>query len=66
MSANRQRLTGDNTNAWGHRLVGDTLVYECPNCEWGEIPVVDMIEEDAGRCPDCETGFELFVRPVDE
>ena len=45
MSAKRQRLTADNTNARGHRLVGDTLVFECP---------------------DCESQFELFVRPAEE
>ncbi|PSP75060.1 hypothetical protein BRC81_16385 [Halobacteriales archaeon QS_1_68_20] len=66
MSARRQRLTADNTNARGHRLVGDTLVFECPDCEWGEAPVVDMIEEEAGRCLDCESQFELFVRPAEE
>ena len=58
------RLTADNTNAWGHRVVGDTLVVECPNCELGEIPVTDAIEEPAGRCPDCESGFELHLREV--
>lgn len=66
MSAKRTRLTGENTNAWGHRLVGDTLIYECPNCEWGEIPVTDMIEEAAGSCPDCEAAFELFVQQFQE
>ena len=66
MGARETRLTGENTNAWGHRLVGDTLVYECPDCEWGEIPVTDMIEEIAGRCPDCGATFELFVQPVQE
>lgn len=59
------RLTADNTNAWGHRVVGDTLVFECQNCEFGEVPVTDMIEEPPGRCPDCGAGYELHVREVD-
>jgi hypothetical protein len=53
MSADSTRLTGDNTNAWGHRVVGDTLVYESAECEYGEVAVTEMIEESAGRCPDC-------------
>jgi len=67
MTAERTtRLTAENTNAWGHRIVGDTLVYECPDCEFGEVPVTDMIEEDAGTCLDCDAEFELFARPADE
>lgn len=59
------RLTPDNTNAWGHRIVGDTLVFECPNCEFGEVAVTDVIEESPGRCPDCGTGFLLHVREAE-
>jgi hypothetical protein len=66
MAADRSaRLTPDNTNAWGHRLVGDTLVFECPGCDYGEVPVTDMIEEDAGRCPDCGAAYELHVEAVE-
>lgn len=60
-----ERLTSENTNAWGHRVVGDTLVLECPNCEFGEVPVTVLIEEDAGRCPDCEAAYALHVTEVE-
>lgn len=59
------RLTGENTNAWGHRVVGDTLVFECSGCEFGEVPVTEMIEDPPGRCPDCGSGYELRVEPVE-
>jgi len=66
MAAGETRpLTGENTNAWGHRVVGDTLVFDCPDCEFGEVPVTDMIEEDAGACLDCGARFDLQVREVD-
>lgn len=61
----KERLTTDNTNSWGHRVVGDTLVVECLECEFGEIPVTDLIEEAPARCPDCEAGYELHVREVE-
>jgi hypothetical protein len=58
------RLTGENTNAWGHRLCGDTLVVECPDCEFGEVPLAAMIEEESAACPDCGSRFEALVRRV--
>lgn len=56
-----QRLTPENTNAREHRLTGDTLVYDCPNCEWGEVVITDMIEDEAGRCPDCGAAHALHA-----
>ena len=66
MSVDRAaRLTDDNTNAWGHRLTGDTLVVECSDCEYGEVPLAAMIEDGGAGCPDCGARFEALVRRVD-
>lgn len=54
-------LTAENTNALAHRIAGDTLVYECPHCEYGEVPVAALIEDDDASCLDCGTRYELRV-----
>lgn len=59
------RLTVENTNAWEHRIAGDTLVYDCDRCEFGEVVITDMIEEERGACPDCGTGYELHATPIE-
>lgn len=59
------RLTAENTNAWEHRIAGDTLVYDCDRCEFGEVVVTDMIEEGRGACLECGTCYELHVTPAD-
>lgn len=56
------RLTVDNTNSWAHRIAGDTLVFACEQCDFGEVVVTDMIEEGRGRCLECGAGYELHVR----
>lgn len=55
------RLTPENTNSLAHRVAGDTLVYDCPNCDHGEVPVVALLEDDDARCLDCRTRYELTV-----
>jgi len=55
------RLTAENTNAVAHRVAGDSLVYECPNCEYGEVLVTALIEDDDARCLDCGSEFRLHV-----
>jgi transcription elongation factor Elf1 len=54
-------LTSENTNVLAHRVAGDTLTYECPNCDHGEVPVVDLIESADASCIDCGTTFYLYV-----
>lgn len=58
------KLTAENTNAVEHRLAGDTLVFECPNCEWGEVVVTAAIEGPGDACSDCGARFELFAERV--
>ncbi len=60
------KLTAENTNAVEHRLAGDTLVFECPNCEWGEVVVTAAIEGPGDACSDCGARFELFAERVGE
>ncbi|MFC6988210.1 hypothetical protein ACFQJD_04830 [Haloplanus sp. GCM10025708] len=55
------RLTPENTNAVAHRIAGDSLMYECPNCDYGEVPITALIEADDARCLDCGTRYELRV-----
>jgi hypothetical protein len=57
-------LTRENTNALAHRVAGDTLVYECPNCEYGEVPVAALIEDTDAGCLDCGARYELHVEAV--
>ena len=67
MGAERGRqLTADNTNARGHRVVGDTLVFECEGCEFGEIPLTDLIEAPQANCPDCGAAYAVHLRRVDD
>lgn len=55
------QLTADNTNALAHRVAGDSLMYECPNCEYGEVPVVELVESTDAACIDCGTRYVLSV-----
>ena len=57
-------LTAENTNALAHRIAGDTLVYECPNCAYGEVPVAALIEDEDAGCLDCGTRYELRAEEV--
>lgn len=57
-------LTSENTNALAHRVAGDSLVYECPNCDYGEILVTELIEADDARCLDCGRRYRLYVESV--
>lgn len=59
------RLTADNTNAFAHRIAGDSLVYDCPNCEYGEVLLTDLIESADGKCLDCGARYRLYVEEVD-
>ncbi|MFB6079926.1 MAG: hypothetical protein ABEJ81_02820 [Haloferacaceae archaeon] len=54
-------LTDENTNALAHRIAGDTLIYECPRCEYGEVPVAALVEDDDARCLDCGTRYRLRI-----
>ena len=60
------RLTAENTNAFAHRIAGDSLVYDCPGCEFGEVLVTDLIESSDARCLDCGTRYRLHVERVDD
>ncbi|WP_129115266.1 hypothetical protein [Halegenticoccus tardaugens] len=57
-------LTAENTNVLAHRVAGDSLVYECPNCEFGEVLLTDLIEAADARCSDCGTRYHLYVEEV--
>lgn len=57
-------LTPQNTNALAHRVAGDSLVYDCPNCEYGEVLVTALIEQPEAGCLDCGTQYQLTVEPV--
>ncbi|AKU06991.1 MULTISPECIES: hypothetical protein [Haloferax] len=65
MSSASEPLTEENTNAFAHRIAGDSLVYECPNCEFGEVLVTELIESDDARCLDCGTRYRLHVESVE-
>ncbi|KAB1192063.1 MULTISPECIES: hypothetical protein [Haloferax] len=65
MSSTSEPLTEENTNAFAHRIAGDSLVYECPNCEFGEVLVTELIEADDARCLDCGQRYRLHVEVVD-
>ncbi|WP_136588606.1 hypothetical protein [Salinigranum halophilum] len=58
-------LSADNTNAVAHRIAGDSLVYDCPNCAFGEVPVVALLDRDEARCLDCGARYRLRVEPVE-
>ncbi|WP_396610288.1 hypothetical protein ACH9L7_08485 [Haloferax sp. S1W] len=66
MSTTSEPLTEENTNAFAHRIAGDSLVYECPNCEFGEVLVTELIESDDARCLECGTRYRLTVDIVEE
>lgn len=55
------QLSPDNTNALAHRVAGDSLVYECQNCEYGEVLVTDLIESTDARCLECGARYRLHV-----
>lgn len=59
-------LSTENTNAFAHRIAGDTLVYDCPQCDYGEVPITGLIESDTSRCLDCSTEYRLFVERAGE
>ena len=65
MASASEPLTAKNTNALAHRVSGDSLVYECPNCEFGEVVVTELIESDDARCLDCGTRYRLCVEVVE-
>lgn len=58
-------LSAENTNAVAHRIAGDSLVYDCPNCEFGEVLVTALLEFDDARCLDCGIRYRLRVEPVE-
>ncbi|SFR47125.1 hypothetical protein [Halogeometricum limi] len=60
------QLTTENTNAFAHRIAGDSLVYDCPECEFGEVLVTDLIESSDARCLDCGARYRLHVERVDD
>lgn len=64
MSQSTSRLTAENTNALAHRVTGDTLVYDCPNCEFGEVLITDLIEAADGKCLDCDARYRLYVEEL--
>jgi transcription elongation factor Elf1 len=57
-------LTADNSNVIAHRFAGDSLMYTCPDCAFGEVPVTALIEDGSARCLDCGSRFELHVEAV--
>jgi hypothetical protein len=57
-------LTAENTNVLAHRIAGDTLVYDCPACEFGEVVLTELIESDTGHCLDCGSAYRLDVETV--
>jgi transcription elongation factor Elf1 len=60
------RLTAENTNELAHRVAGDSLVYECPGCEYGEVPVAGLLADGTARCIDCGQRYRVEVEPVSE
>lgn len=58
------QLTAENTNALAHRIAGDSLVYDCPNCEFGDVLVTALIERDDAACLDCGARYRLTVERV--
>jgi hypothetical protein len=59
-------LTAENTTVVGHRVAGDSLMFDCPDCEFGEVPLTALIERGAGRCLDCGARFRLRVERIDD
>ena len=57
-------LTSENTNALAHRVAGDSLMYDCPNCEFGEVPITGLIESDEAACIECGHRYRLQVEPA--
>ena len=55
------QLSTENTNVLAHRVAGDTLMYDCPNCEHGEVPITDLIESPDAKCIGCERRYYLHV-----
>ncbi|MFB6124079.1 MAG: hypothetical protein ABEJ78_11560 [Haloferacaceae archaeon] len=58
------RLTAENTNAVAHRIAGDSLMYERPNCDYGEVSIAALIGSDDACCLDCGARYELHVETV--
>ena len=65
MSTTPEPLTEENTNAFAHRIAGDSLVYECPHCEFGEVLLTELIEADDAQCLDCGTRYRLSIEVVE-
>jgi uncharacterized protein (DUF983 family) len=61
-----ETLTPENTNALAHRVAGDSLTYDCPNCEYGEVLVTALIEQPEAGCLDCGKKYRLTVEEVRE
>lgn len=60
------QLTAENTNAFAHRISGDSLVYDCPECEFGEVLVTELIESDDAQCLDCGARYRLHAERVQD
>lgn len=58
-------LTPENTNTLAHTVAGDSLMYDCPNCEYGEVPVTALIESADAACLDCGSRYRLSIDPVE-
>jgi hypothetical protein len=58
------QLTSENTNAVAHRFAGDSLMYDCPDCEYGEVPLVGLVRHDSAACLDCGQRFSFHVERV--
>jgi uncharacterized Zn finger protein len=54
-------LSPDNTNALAHRIAGDSLVYDCPACEFGEVLITELIESNDAHCLECGARYRLSV-----
>jgi transcription elongation factor Elf1 len=58
------RLDPENTNLLAHRVADDSLMFHCPACDHGEVPVVALIERETAGCIDCGRRYRLSVEPV--
>jgi uncharacterized Zn finger protein len=58
-------LSPDNTNALAHRIAGDSLVYDCQECEFGEVLITELIESDDARCLECGAAYRLTVERIE-
>lgn len=44
--------------------MGDSPIYECPNCESSEMLVVKLAEPDDAQYLDCGTRYRLNIETV--